>query len=77
MALYDSGRGSMKAVWIRQDGGDQDAKPATPELRFLPFADGTFRADLTGGNDFQVMERGICTSIASEAFCGESSFGLN
>lgn len=77
MALYDAGVGSMKAVWLRQDGGDQDPGPADPQLRFLPFADGTFRAALRDGNDFQVMERGICRGIASDVYCGDSSFGLN
>lgn len=77
MAIYDAGLGSMKAVWLRQDGGDQDSTQAAPVVRFLPFADGTFRAQLKDGNDFQVMERGICLGLANGSSCGDSSFGLN
>ncbi|MCA9706577.1 MAG: hypothetical protein KDK70_12060 [Myxococcales bacterium] len=78
LALYDDPElGAMKGLWLRQDGGDADTPLGAVKLRFLPFADGTFRANLTDGNDFQVMERGICRGLASAAYCGPSSFGLD
>lgn len=39
-------------------------------LEFLPLFDGTFDAALSDGNDFQVMERGICLSLRDATFCG-------
>lgn len=40
------------------------------ELELLPFADGSFAADLDGGDDFAVMERGICRELRGAAACG-------
>lgn len=78
MAMYDDeDLGAMKAVWIRQDGGDTSSPLGDVHLRFLPFADGGFRAEFRDGNDFQVMERGICLGISNGADCGPSSFGLD
>lgn len=45
----------------------------TEELRFQPFADGTFGARLDDCNDWRVMERGIGVGIAGEAFCGTAA----
>ena len=76
LALYDApALGAMKGLWIREDGADGEAKDA--HLRFLPFADGTFRAELRDGSDFEVMERGICARLAGGEYCGPSSFGLD
>lgn len=78
MAMYDDADlGAMKAVWIRQDGGDNSSPLGAVHLRFLPFADGSFSAEFRDGNDFQVMERGICLGISNSADCGPSSFGLD
>ncbi|MCH9684991.1 MAG: hypothetical protein K0V04_26375 [Deltaproteobacteria bacterium] len=80
LALYDDAElGSMKALWLSDEINDEDADPEEDSdmVRFQPFADGTFRAQLTDGNDFQVMERGICRGLASSSYCGPSSFGLD
>ncbi len=78
MALYDDASlGAMKALWLRVDGGDSSPPVGGRKLRFLPFVDGGFRAELTDGNDFQVMERGICLGLEDAAYCGPSSFGLD
>ncbi len=78
LALFDDpGFGSMKGLWLRQDGADTSVPLGAVKLRFLPFADGTYRASLQDGNDFQVMEKGICRGLASDAYCGPSSFGLD
>ena len=69
--LDDPALGATKAVWITDDG----------KVSFLPLADGTFTDGLSDGNDFQVMERGICLGLikstggaaAAEAFCGTAS----
>lgn len=78
LALYDDpSLGAMKALWLRADGGDSSPPVNGRKLRFLPFADGGFRASLQDGNDFQVMEKGICLGLAGNAYCGPSSFGLD
>lgn len=80
MALYDDPQlGALKSLWLSDATSDQSTDPEeqTRIVRFQPFADGTFRAELTDGNDFQVMERGICRGLASADYCGPSSFGLD
>lgn len=78
LALYDDpDLGAMKALWLRQDGADTSDPLGDVKLRFLPFADGGFRSELEDGNDFQIMERGICRGLASASYCGPSSFGLD
>lgn len=78
LALYDDpGFGAMQGLWLRQDSSDTTVPAAAVKLRFLPFADGSFRASLQDGNDFQVMEKGICRGLASDPYCGPSSFGLD
>lgn len=77
LALYDEpGLGSMKGLWIRDRGSNNDTD-RDRNLYFLPFADGTYRTALRDGNDFQVLEKGICQSIQGAAACGPSSFGLD
>lgn len=39
-------------------------------LDFLPYADGERDEELSAGNDFEVMERGICLGIRSQEECG-------
>lgn len=67
--------GALKGAWV-DDIPDGRADP--PKLRFVPIADGSVNVDLHDGNDFQVMERGICRSIQSDRWCGtapQSVFG--
>jgi hypothetical protein len=45
------------------------------ELVLLPFADGSFDVDLGGGDDFEVMERGICAELRGVARCGGPETG--
>jgi hypothetical protein len=45
----------------------------TTHLDFLPSADGVFDETLAGGDDFQVMERGVCMGLRSERECGDAS----
>jgi hypothetical protein len=40
------------------------------QIDFLPVADGSFDAALGAGNDFQIMERGICAVLRGNAICG-------
>ena len=49
-------------------GGIAEAR----KVEFMPFADGTFAAQLKDGNDFSVMERGICRGLKTdpETICG-------
>lgn len=78
LALWDDpDLGAMKGLWLRQDGSDTSSPLGKVVLRFLPLADGGFRTELKDGNDFQIMERGICRGIASNSDCGPSSFGLD
>ena len=75
-ALYDDeSLGALKGLSIRDDKGDVEA--TTRHVRFAPFADGSFRTELRDGNDFRVMERGICRAIASASYCGPSTWGLD
>jgi hypothetical protein len=64
-ALYDDPTlpGLVAALPARADG---DAV----RIELLPAADGVFDAELGAGNDFAVMERGICTGIRSSTWCG-------
>jgi hypothetical protein len=50
------------------------AKDAT-QLELLPFVDGAFPVDLASGNDFEVMERGICTQLRGAQTCGGPDTG--
>lgn len=79
LALYDDADlGAMKGMWIRHSESDEtDNDDREWALRFLPLADGTFRAALKDGNDFQIMEKGICRGLVGAAYCGSSSFGLD
>lgn len=41
-----------------------------PRALFLPLAEGSFDATLRGGDDFVVMERGLCLALRPESWCG-------
>jgi hypothetical protein len=42
------------------------------QIDFLPLADGSFDAALGAGNDFQIMEHGICAVLRGNAICGDT-----
>jgi hypothetical protein len=39
-------------------------------LVFYPLADGSVRTTLSDGNDWYIMERGVCVALRGETFCG-------
>jgi hypothetical protein len=43
------------------------------QLELLPLVDGAFEAELRGGDDFEVMERGICTELRGAAACADGA----
>jgi hypothetical protein len=43
------------------------------QLELLPFVDGAFDVELGAGNDFEVMERGICTQLRGARACDSPS----
>ncbi|HMI91083.1 MAG TPA: hypothetical protein VK509_06945, partial [Polyangiales bacterium] len=69
VTLYeDESLSALKAALIaRTDDGLQ--------LDFLPLADGSFAGALRAGNDFEVMERGICVGLQGVERCGGPSTG--
>lgn len=75
LSLYDDADlGAMKALAVYDKGAD----PVSTDrgVRFFPLADGSVRVDLRDGNDFRVMERGICQGL-TPGDCGSSTWGLN
>jgi hypothetical protein len=65
VALHDDGE-HLQALLVQRNGA------GVHELQYLPYADGELDEALGAGNDFQVMERGVCLGIRSEAECGGS-----
>jgi hypothetical protein len=45
-------------------------RPGVSRIEFLPLADGAYDEEFGTGNDFQVMERGICTRLRGDQACG-------
>lgn len=75
LVLYDDPTlGAMKALAVHDNHSDLYAWSRI--ARFYPFADGTFRAELRDGNDFHIMERGICAGLLGKPACGPSTWGL-
>jgi len=84
LALYEDSRlSALKGLRLRV------LRPGEPDqeerLDFLALADGSFDADLRDGNDFHVMEAGICRALRNskalpaaqqdaEAFCGAAGY---
>ncbi|MCP3136152.1 hypothetical protein [Pyxidicoccus xibeiensis] len=67
MSIYeDLDLAAMKGLWAFDKGGGQ------AYFQFFPLFDGTPWATLRDGNDFRVMERGICRGIKDDAYCGSS-----
>lgn len=68
LSLYeDSLISGVKAVLIQRKSSNEDT------LTFLPFFDNTYRTldtHLATGNDFRVMERGICWGLHVRTFTG-------
>jgi hypothetical protein len=63
VALHDDGD-HLQALMVQRSG------TGSLRLDYLPYADGELDEELGSGNDFQVMERGLCLGIRSEAECG-------
>jgi hypothetical protein len=62
-SLLDSGE-HMQALMVQRTG------TGAHRLDYLPNADGELDEPLNSGNDFEVMERGLCLGIHSETECG-------
>jgi hypothetical protein len=68
VALHDDGN-HLQALMVQHSG------KGALELQYLPYADGEIDESLDSGNDFQVMERGVCMGIRSQTECGGSETG--
>jgi hypothetical protein len=71
VALYeDETLSALKALMAIRDG-----KTGATRIDFLPFADGAYDEDFGTGNDFEVMERGICVGLRGVKPCGDRATG--
>jgi hypothetical protein len=66
---------ALKGIWWNRNrslaqSGSTTTIQTTNSLQLLPFVDGSFEAQITDGNDFQVLERTICLGIQGTAWCG-------
>jgi hypothetical protein len=69
VTLYeDAELSALKALMVQSEAGHW-------RVESLPLADGAFEAQLGGGSDFEVMERGICSGLRGDAVCGDRSTG--
>lgn len=59
---------AMKGLWAWDKGG------GSAYLQFFPLFDGTPWVWLRDGNDFRVMERGICLGLKGAGYCGTSGY---
>jgi hypothetical protein len=57
----------MGAMTLRTQGG--------PTVELLPMVDGAFDMELRAGDDFEIMERGICSELRGERACGDDKTG--
>jgi hypothetical protein len=65
LVLYeDATLSALKALMLAKL-----TNPDATHLDFLPFADGVHQDQLGAGNDFEVMEHGICEGLKDEASC--------
>jgi len=64
-SLYEDGElSSLKGATIQMSLTNESTPRSYPELFFLPFVDGTYRAPgLNDGNDYQVIESAVCKSL--------------
>jgi hypothetical protein len=68
VVLAETREAGLTALMVMRDDAHGGAR-----LAFLAHADGEFDAELGAGDDFAVMERGICTGIRGGAACGDAS----
>ena len=68
VALHEDGE-HLQALMVQRTGA------GALRLNYLPYVDGERDEELGAGNDFQVMERGSCLGIRSEAECGGPETG--
>jgi hypothetical protein len=69
LVLYeDSSLKAMSGAMVRR------AKDGL-QLELLPIVDGSFTAGLGGGDDFEVMERGVCAQLRGADVCGGPETG--
>lgn len=67
MSIYeDLDLAAMKGLWAFDQGSGR------AWMQFFPLFDGTPWTWLRDGNDFRVMERGICLGIQGAGYCGSS-----
>jgi len=59
---------AMKGLWAWDKGG------GSAYLQFFPLFDGTPWVWLRDGNDFRVMERGICLGLKGAGYCGSNGY---
>ncbi len=80
VTLYeDEALATLKGAWVSLWGKGEHNQNLDRPIFFLPFADGTFDAWLEDIDDFQILERSVCTSLRGDGFCGTSAsspFGL-
>ena len=69
--LEDLHLGAMKGAWVEHLAPNAAGTRPDRDLRFVPLADGSLNHDLHDGNDFRVMEWGVCRSIQpNPVICG-------
>jgi hypothetical protein len=68
VALAETRDSGLAALLVIRDDAHGGAR-----VEFLPHADAEFDAELGAGDDFAVMERGICMGIRSAGDCGDAS----
>lgn len=72
--LEDGGLGAMEAVYVVHPGGNF---ANAPQVSWAPLFDGGIDQPLSTGNDFSIMERGVCQGLhAGYAFCGSPSTSI-
>ena len=72
LPLYEDDEVSaLKGLMISDRGSDCSwgASRCGSHLLFLPFADGTYWADLGDSNDFESLRTGLCRAFHREALC--------
>lgn len=75
------GLGALKGAWIRRDATVPNPS-IIPGVNFVPLADGSWNVQGASGNDWHVMEGGMCRGLLAsttmnenDAYCGAP--GLN
>jgi hypothetical protein len=68
--LEDDETGQLRGLIVLRDD-----RAHARTLQYLPHVDGEVPLRLGSGDDFEVMERAICTGIRGEAQCGDQTTG--